>query len=460
MTVLMSQEALRAHLAQGDLLTLREALAELHPADLANEVGGLPPSEAAKLMRALTPAQQSKVFGYFGPRFQIAISRHISRPDFARIVTDMSHDERADLWKALSEDQRATLLPALAQAEREDIRRLAAYPEGTAGAAMTSDYATLAPDMTAADAIAHLRREAPDTETIYTAYVVDPDRRLKGVVTLRDLILADERRSISDLMMVNAPSGRVDEPLRDIAERIAAYDVFALPILTTGGRLVGIVTIDDALDIGRAASAATLARFGATGAFAGDDLDMRGSSLGRIFRVRLVWLSILSVFGVVTAGYIAGQEALLAEMLILAAFVAPIIDMGGNTGSQSATLVIRAMALGQLELRARDIWFVLKRELPVLAGLGLVVASLMAVFATLGQTIAPQVLWVIWLTMVCVTIMGGVLGALAPFAARRLGTDPAAMSAPLITSIMDLVGVVIYFAIAWALLGPLTGGAG
>ncbi|MGY6549614.1 MAG: magnesium transporter [Roseinatronobacter sp.] len=457
MAAVMSQEALRAHLAQGDLLTLREALSELHPADLANQVGGLPPSEAAKLMRALTPAQQSKVFGYFGPRFQIAIARQITRPEFARIVTDMSHDERADLWKALSSESRATLLPALAQAEREDIRRLAAYPEGTAGAAMTSDYATLTPEMTAAQAIAHLRAEAPDTETIYTAYVVDAARGLKGVITLRDLILADERRSISDLMMVNAPTGRVDESLTAIADRIAAYDVFALPILTEGGKLVGIVTIDDALDIGRAAGAATLARFGATGALRGDDLDLRGSTLGRIFRVRLVWLSILSVFGVVTAGYVAGQEALLAEMLILAAFVAPIIDMGGNTGSQSATLVIRAMALGQVQPRSRDIWFVLRRELPVLAGLGVVVASLMVLLAGVGQAIAPQVLWVIWLTMLVVTVTGGVLGALAPFAARRLGTDPAVMSAPLITSVMDLVGVVIYFAIAWALLGPIAG---
>jgi len=459
MPALMTQEALRAHLAQGDLLTLREALAELHPADLANEVGGLPPAEAAKLMRALTPAQQSKVFGYFGPRFQIAIARHIARSDFARIVTDMSHDERADLWKALSADQRATLLPALAQAEREDIRRLAAYPEGTAGAAMTSDYATLAPDMTVAQAIAHLRAEAPDTEIIYTAYVIDTDRALKGVVTLRDLILADERRSISDLMMVNSPTARVDEPLHDIAERIAAYDVFALPILTEGGRLVGIVTIDDALDIGREAGAATLARFGATGALRGDDLDMRTSTLGRIFRVRLVWLALLTVFGVVTAGYISRQEALLAEALILAAFVAPIIDMGGNTGSQSATLVIRAMALGQLQLRTRDLWLVIRRELPVLVGLGLAVATLMAVLASLGQNIAPQVLWVVWLTMLVVTVVGGVLGAVLPFAARRLGTDPAVMSAPLITSIMDLVGVVLYFAIAWALLGPIAGGA-
>lgn len=459
MTSIMSQHALRAHLAQGDFLTLREALAELHPADLANEVGGLPPSEAAKLMRALTPAQQGKVFGYFGPRFQIALARHIARPDFARIVTDMSHDERADLWKALSPEQRATLLPALAQAEREDIRRLAAYPEGTAGAAMTSDYATLAPEMSVAEAIAHLRAEAPDAETIYSAYVIDAERHLKGVVTLRDLILADERRSISDLMMVNAPTGRVDEALPEIAERIAAYDVMALPILTEGGKLVGIVTIDDALDIGRAAGAATLARFGATAVPRGEDLDLRGSSLGRIFRVRVIWLALLSVFGVVTAGYVAAQEALLAEMLILAAFVAPIIDMGGNTGSQSATLVIRAMALGQLELRARDIWLVIRREVPVLLGLGLVVASLMALLAGVGQAVAPQVLWVIWLTMLLVTVTGGVMGALLPFAARRIGTDPAAMSAPLITSVMDLVGVVIYFAIAWAVFGPMMGGA-
>ena len=457
MTVVISQQDMRAHLAQGDLLTLREALADLHPADLANLVGGLPPSEAAKLMRALSPAQQGKVFGYFGPRFQIAMARHIARPDFARIVTDMSHDERADLWKALSPDQRATLLPALAQAEREDIRRLAAYPEGTAGSAMTSDYATLAPEMTVAEAIAHLRAEAPDAETIYTAYVIDADRTLLGVVSLRDLILTDERRSICDLMTPQAASGRVDEPLREIAERIATYDVRALPILTDGERLVGIVTIDDALDIGREAGAATLARFGATGALQGDDLDMRGSTLGRIFRVRLLWLALLSVFGVVTAGYIAGQEALLAEVLILAAFVAPIIDMGGNTGSQSATMVIRAMALGQLRLQARDIRFVIRCEAPVLLGLGLVVASLMAALAGLGQAITPQVLWVIWLTMLVVTVTGGVLGAILPFAAKRLGTDPAAMSAPLITSIMDLVGVVIYFAIAWALLGPVAG---
>lgn len=458
MTVILSINDLRARLEDSDLLGLREALTGYHPADLANDIGGLPPSEAAKLLRVLPQDDQGQVFGYFGPRFQIALARNLPRPDLARIVTAMSHDERADLWKALSSDQRTTLLPALAQAEREDIRRLAAYPEGTAGAAMTSDYATLAPEMTVAQAIAHLRAEAPDAETIYAAYVIDRGRKLLGVVSLRDLLLAGDRRSISDLMVTNAPTGHVNEPRRAIAERIARYDLIALPIVTDGGRLVGIVTVDDALDIGRETSAATLARFGATGAMQGEDLDFRQSGLARVFGVRAMWLAVLAAFGVVTAGYIARQEVLLAEALILAAFVAPIIDMGGNAGSQSATLVIRAMALGQLDMRARDVWFVIRRELPVLLGLGVSIAALMTLLAWIGQGIAPAVLMVIGLTMVAVTVTGGLLGALLPFAARRLGTDPAVMSAPLITSIMDLVGVVIYFAMAWAFLGHLPEG--
>ena len=410
------------------------------------------------MLRLLPPAHQATVFGYFDAMFQIAMARRLPRGDLARIVAAMSHDERADLWKQLDHSQRMALLPALAQAEREDIRRLAAWPEGTAGSVMTSDYATLAPEMTAAKAIEHLRLEAPDAETIYSAYVIDEDRKLIGVVTLRELILSDERQSISDLMRTQFPSGRVDEARAAVAERIARYDLIALPIVTEAGRLVGIVTVDDALDIGREDAAGRLARFGGAGALGGPDLDLRASPLGRIFRLRLFWLAILTVFGVVTAGYIARQEAMLAEALILAAFIAPIIDMGGNTGSQSATLVIRAMALGQVTPRAADIWFVLRRELPVLAGLGLAVALLLAVLASLTQAVTGAVLAVIALTMLAVTVVGGLLGALMPFAARRLGTDPAAMSGPLITSVMDLLGVVLYFAIAWALLGPALGG--
>lgn len=174
----ITNQALRSWLASDDQGSLRAALRPMHPADIANEIGDMTPAEAARLLRLLPADRQGIVFGYFDAPFQIALARTLPRPDLAQVVAAMSHDERADLWKRLDPAARDALMPGLAQAEREDIRRLAAYPEGTAGALMTSDYATLAPGETVRQAIAHLRAEAPDAETIYTAYVVDDDRRL------------------------------------------------------------------------------------------------------------------------------------------------------------------------------------------------------------------------------------------------------------------------------------------
>jgi len=287
----------------------------------------------------------------------------------------MSHDERADLWKRLDPAARDALMPALAQAEREDIRRLAAYPEGTAGALMTSDYATLGPDETVREAIAHLRREAPDAETIYVAYVVDGDRTLLGVVSLRDLILADEGARVADLMQRDPVCAHVEDTKDQVAEKIATYDVLALPVVTEGRRLVGIVTVDDALDIARGERGRRLVQFGAAAPIGGGpDLDLRSSPFAQMFRVRVLWLAVLTFFGVITSTFVAAQEEMLSQAIILAAFIAPIVDMGGNTGSQSATLVIRSMALGQVGLKARDIWFVIRREIPVALSLGVVLS--------------------------------------------------------------------------------------
>lgn len=448
--------ALKTWLAAGDIASVREAVKNVHPADIANEIGGLPADQAARLLIALPPDRQGTVFGYFDAPFQIAMARALPRAELAGIVTAMSHDERADLWKRLDPAARDALMPALAQAEREDIRRLAAYPEGTAGALMTSDYATLAPDLTVREAIAHLRKEAPDTETIYAAYVVDEARALLGVVSLRDLILAEEGERIATLMQKDPARARVEDPKETVAETIATYDVLALPVVTEGQRLVGIVTVDDAFDIARDERGKRLTQFGAAAPVTGGpDLDLRSSTFGTIFKVRVFWLSILVFFGAITSTFVAGQEDLLSEVLILAAFIAPIVDMGGNTGSQSATLVIRGMALGQFRLRAQDIWFVIKREIPVALALGVVIALLEAVLAVFTKGVGFEVLMVVGLAMAIVTITGALIGALLPFAARRIGTDPATLSSPMITSIMDMLGVFIYFALAYAFLGHL-----
>ncbi|MFN3314760.1 MAG: magnesium transporter [Hyphomonas sp.] len=451
--------ALKTWLAAGDIASVREAVKSMHPADIANEIGGLPADQAARLLTALPPDRQGTVFGYFDAPFQIAMAKALSRAELAQIVTAMSHDERADLWKGLDPAARDALMPALAQAEREDIRRLAAYPEGTAGALMTSDYATLRAEETVREAIAHLRKEAPDAETIYAAYVVDDDRTLIGVVSLRDLILADEGTCVADLMQRDPACAQVDDTKEAVAEKIATYDVLALPVVTEGRKLVGIVTVDDALDIARGERGRRLTQFGAAAPVGGGtDLDMRNSPFAAMFKVRVFWLAILVFFGAITSTFVAGQEELLSEVIILAAFIAPIVDMGGNTGSQSATLVIRSMALGQFKLSWRDIWFVIRREIPVALSLGVVIALMEAVLAWFSKGVGGDVLMVVGLSMAACTVLGALIGALLPFAAKRIGTDPATLSSPMITSIMDMLGVFIYFGLAYAFLGHLLAG--
>lgn len=196
-----------------------------------------------------------------------------------------------------------------------------------------------------------------------------------------------------------------------------------------------------------------LVRFGGTAAEEGTELDILVSPLGKMFGVRVFWLALLTLFGVVTSTFVAAQEEMLSHVIVLAAFIAPIVDMGGNTGSQSATLVIRAMALGDVNFGLRDIWLVLRREVPVAAALGLCIALLEAVLAFFSKHIGMDVLLVVGLSMLVCTVLGGIIGVLLPFLARRVGTDPATLSSPLITSIMDLIGVFVYFSFAYALLG-------
>ncbi|WP_079214054.1 magnesium transporter [Ventosimonas gracilis] len=185
----------------------------------------------------------------------------------------------------------------------------------------------------------------------------------------------------------------------------------------------------------------------------GPDLSFRTSTFMRLFGTRAFWLSILTVFGIVTSTFVAAQEEMLSEIIILAAFIAPIIDAGGNTGSQSATLIIRSMALGEVNLRWRDLWFVVRRELSVVLALGTVIGALEIVLAFFSKGVGGTVLLVVGLSMGLCMILGGLIGALLPFAAKRIGADPATLSAPLVTSIMDLLGVLVYFGLAYALLG-------
>lgn len=443
----------RRLVAEGRAYAAAALVAEAQPADAAEALWDVPAAELSAVVAAMPPAAAARLIGYFEPGRQLELARTLPRAAMQKLFAAMPHDERADLWKALPEHARDALLPGLAHAEREDIRRLAAYAEGTAGSIMTSDYVTLLPGLAASAALDVLRREAPDRETIYDCYVVDDDRRLIGVVSLRDILLAPAGARIADIMTRDVVFARADDPREAVADQIADYDLLAIPVVDPDDRLVGIVTVDDALDVAEAALARRLTRFGGTAAPEGVELDLMGSGLPTLYRGRVVWLALLAVVGIVTSTLVAAQSALLEQVIVLAAFITPIIAMGGNTGSQSATLVIRALALGQVEARVRDVLRVLARDLPIAVGLGLTVATIAVGLSWLTKGgLMFEVLMAVGLSMVAVTVAGSLFGVLIPFLARAAKVDPATLSAPVITSMMDLVGVLIYFGIASALL--------
>jgi magnesium transporter len=455
MTRIVEQAAFAEFLARNDLESIRVALSTVHPADAAAVLAGMPAAEAARVLSALHERKAADILAFLEPEVQGAIAARLGRGELARIVAAMAHDERADLFNRLSEAEREALLPALAAAEREDIRKLASYPERSAGSIMTSDYAALAPELTVAEAIAKLRREAPDKETIYDAYVIDEARRLVGVVSLRDLLVARDQATVGEIMRREVIAARVEDPRELVAQKIAEYDLLALPIVNGDEKLVGIVTVDDAMDVAEREQARRLVRFGGTAALGGPDLDILRSRFRAVFGQRFFWLALLTGFGIVTSHFVAAQEAILEEIVILAAFMAPIIDMGGNTGSQSATLVIRAMALGQVRTAWRDFFRVLRRDVLVASALGAAIAVLEVVLAFLTKDVTPKVLLVVGLAMLVVTVAGSLIGLALPFLARLVKADPATLSAPVITSIMDLLGVFIYFGLAWVFLGDL-----
>lgn len=443
-----------------DKVAFARLMKNAHFSDIADVMNKMHPDTVLAMLTLLDPLPCARLFTHFTHQRQDALLNIMPRKAVAELFDQLPSDERADLYNRLKEDVRQRLLPAMAQVEREDILRMASYPEGSTGAETTSDYVSVSPDMTVTQALTHIRATAPDKETIYVVYVLDDAFRLRGTVSLRELVLAEENNSIESIMRPDPISASAHWPRERASGLIHHYDLLALPVINNDDKMIGIVTVDDAMDIEKERDASQLARFGGTALNNNIDLDMLTSSFGRMFKVRVFWLIVLTLFGITTSTFVAAQEELLTEVIVLAAFIAPIVDMGGNTGSQSATLVIRAMALGELRLNWRDVWFVIRRELPIAAALGLVIAVLEIILAYFAKGVGLNVLMVVGLSMLVCTALGGIIGAILPFIARRIGTDPATLSSPLITSIMDLIGVFIYFGFAYLFLADLLTQAG
>ncbi len=443
---------LREIIRDGQAEALAEFFADYSAPRVAEMMEDFGPAEQRTILEQIEPQLRGEVFSYLDLDTQVHLAETLPTEMMASVLQWMPHDDRARLAYQLEEEQVDQILRGLAQAEREDIRRLLSHEPGTAGAAMTTDYAALPPQITVREAIARLRQEAPDKETIDYAYVIDPHRKVLGVVSLKQMILARPSARIEEIMNRDIILGRVDEPQEDVARKIERYDLYALPIVDDGDHMVGIVTHDDAMDILRQEAGETLLAFGGVGAQGADqvDSDYWRTGIGSSVRRRLTWLLPLFLSGTLTGWVLDSFEWVDKLVPSLAIFVPLLIGTGGNAGSQAVGTIIRALALGEVQFS--DALRVLAREWLTGLLLGILLGFLGFLFAWLGLGMSPRFALVISLTILGICVWANVVGSMVPLVATKLGIDPAVVSAPLISTLVDVTGLFIYYSIAILIL--------
>jgi magnesium transporter len=444
---------LRELLVEGDDENLREIMTEHHPASVADFSEALSTEETWSLLDRAPLKNQAEVFSFYSPATQDALVRGGDRHRVSQLLEAMPHDDRVDLLRRLPESTVDDLLPLVDKADREDIRRLLSYPEHSAGAIMTTDYATLPLDISVRDALTRIRQQAATRETIYYIYIIDVDRRLIGFVSLRDLILAKPDVLLQDVMTTDVVSVRLDQDQEQIARLMSRYDFLAVPVVDNENHLVGIVTHDDILDVLTEEATEDALRQGAVGPLAEPYLDV---NFARAWRTRAIWLSCLFVAELFTFTALASFEGEIAQVLALSLFVPLCISTGGNSGSQAATLITRALALG--EITPGQWRRVLRHELLIGIALGVTLGAIGFVRASLTPTsvLGNADRWILAVVIAqsvgAICLWGTIVGSMLPLFFKRLGFDPGYASSPFVATFVDVTGIMIYFSIAKLLL--------
>ncbi len=431
----------RSMLASQDTASLTAVVNELHAASVAELAEDLSVEDFWQLLNHASVERQAEIFSFVPLDIQETLVEGLGHERVSRLLEAMSHDDRVDLLRRLEPEIVESLLPLVARADREDIRRLLSYPEDSAGAWMTTDYAALPAEITVHQALEQLRHEAPQRETIYYVYVVDDQRQLIGFVSLQDLILARPQSTVQSIMRTDVVSVGVTEDQEHLARRMADYDFLAIPVVDEHNRLVGIVTHDDVADV---IEEEATEDFHLSSAIAPLTERYSVSSIAALYRRRIGWLLVLIFVNLVSSGVIAAYEETLQATIALAFFLPLLIDSGGNTGSQAATLIIRAMATQ--EVRMRQWMWVLLKEMGVGLALGLTMAlaSLLLGIYRAGLEVGL----IVGLSMLLIVLATNLLGVILPFILTRLRMDPAVASSPLITTVADALGLLLYFTIA------------
>lgn len=456
---------------EGRYLELREALHGIVPADVADVVAVLEPADAAIAFRFLSRDDAAEAFAYLDADHQARLIQELGAQGSVRIIEGMDPDDRVRLLDELPPEVAQRIIGSLSPEERKTTQAILGYPIGSVGRLMTPDYVKLRPEWTIAQALDHIRKNGRDAETINVLYIVDDAGVLIDDIRLRPIIFADPAASVESLMNRSFVSLRADQPQEDAVRTLTKYDRVALPVVDSRGVLLGIVTHDDIADVAQEEFTEDIQKLGGMEALEEPYITI---SIFKLVRKRGTWLAVLFVAGMFTQTAMAAFENDIERAAVLATFVPLIVSSGGNSGSQATALIIRAMALGEITLK--DWWRVMRRELIAGTLLGLLLGFIgilrINVWGWLGwfQKVDPknpgeftaeslvaqdhfQLLAVaIGVSVVGVVLWGTLVGSMLPFFLKRLKLDPATSSAPFVATLVDVVGVLIYFGSAVLIL--------
>ncbi len=449
------QKALLKMLEERKYATLRDILVTMNPIDIAALFTDLEEKQIPLMFRLLPKEQAAETFVEMDPDAQELLIRGFSDNELKEVLDELYVDDAADIVEEMPANVVKRILKNADPEMRSSINQILRYPENSAGSIMTTEYVSLRPHMTVEEAILRIRRQGVDKETIYTCYVTDKDRTLLGLVTVKDLLLAeDDATSISDIMLTNLISVTTRTDQEEVAHMFSKYNFLALPVVDGENRMVGIVTFDDAMDVMEEEATEDIERM--SGMLPSEKSYLK-SSVFELFKNRIPWLMLMMVSATFTGLIITSFEGALAAQVALTAFIPMLMGTGGNSGSQSSVTVIRALSLG--ELKFKDIGTVLWKEIrtSVLCGIALALVCFAKIWVVdrmlFGNTdITLQVDLVVCLALCVTVIVAKVVGCLLPMGAKAVRLDPAVMASPFISTIVDALSLLVYFLFAKSVL--------
>jgi magnesium transporter len=421
---------------------------ELHPRDLADIAHALPDVKVASFLSALAPERAADVLEYLDEELRTQVLEEMSTPQAARLVSAMTPDDRADVLEELEEETAEEILSEIPAEARRETEELLAFEPDTAGGLMTTSFVSVARDLTIAAALNVVRdvARAGKKDQVYAIYVVDGVGRLAGVMSVRELLAEQDSAIVGDVARTDVVSVSAKSDRAEVARITSEYDLVAVPVVDDNERMIGVITVDDVIDAIVEEQTEDVQKLGAVQPL---DEPYFQASFWSVARKRAGWLVILFLGELFTASAMRGYEHALQQAVVLTLFIPLIISSGGNSGSQSATLITRALAVGHVALR--DVLLVLRREV----GHGLLLGTLLGVIGFVSALVAGQpqsIGMVVAVTLLLVVTAGTTVGSMLPLALTRVGVDPAIASSPFVASIVDVTGIVIYFNVAIRLL--------